>query len=1375
VKDERLPDVLTGYSGPLKAHVFGIFTLPTADLQLSVGSDGFRSTLARRSEYVFTLADVQKAIAGEVLIDVAAHHVTPGASSAITYGVTPLNRDAGNLGTASSQTFDVGTLNFTPVPASSGLTLTNPIAARLTVRTGDLDGDQTIDEHLGVRLTMPQPNVVLDATLLSKLPPAAGQECCPFRDIRGTVNSMPTSVDVQVDSFPSKRVTEVRYDANATIGRADFVSTMYADTDADYPTGTDLNTFERATARAWDIPSWVTARFTAPDPAAAVAAKTTVVNYDAGAPISRVKFESEEWAHHATTGAAELQRRLYFKADDIPDSIDLTTTTTEVTDRHSTGKVEYASSGNVSDVRLEVADQIGVSELEADVESLPRAILATYDTESAADLDPATAGCEDPGHTVVHVDGRSGPGADPGSAPFGELRARYRSKVSDFLVPDPAIATLQHAVLNLDPRSPATCVDDTTQADLRYDGLRLLDASIAENGGISALVRNDAEQKFVLQASKPDELLTATVENLPKQLTFSKSPITPVRNRIVYDGCTPTGNTCEPRSIDSLKVRLDGRGTGGTLTAGEFVDATATGVPDHVELDLDLPETKGSVKSVTFESSGETDVTAAVRKNVDDFGVLSIAAEVTDIPQEFFLSFGENQPIVFSSGEGQAVGRIEAAVTNTGAASVPATFSPHANVRYVETPNAAPALEATLGLANLQSFSFDPGGGGGSFTGTIKSVAPPAGPNPNASFSLTADVRTLATLKDADGNEIKDADGHPVPDPDLTQASVIRTGPGGAVLDPLPTSIVIGKSGGEQPDGTDTSTLTIDTTGSAEKPALSGDIAIGGPDGVADALAETLRAVQGVNVGDGSASGEADAIRLRLLLPTVPSTSVVRYGLITTKLDQRPTDAAFDVSGFGPLPGSKLDIIVNLDDKPAADRMRANISVGGLAPALALLQLFPINLRPNDPGDLDLDVFYNAAEQGTNLDLDLAFGETDGRPDKRVKVHTDVIPHQVVFQARLGAASAPDAARFHAEFRDAAGGLTGSPGHTTFTYQSPAEDGADNPPAKVSLDLNDVPSLLDFAVKEAASAKPGNPDETCGLVESDFVLPTLVYDSAGAHQNDLDLAGEIDLSFVKPGSPKVVFDLVDLADGFTITNTDEGETFNIENPGLVTGKVLVKVVPMDITLLHINWRGCGEPDGPIGWHSDGEAKVGVNTSLRLQIDDVEDVELKPGFSTGVAGTYDTLTLGLADPTFQVQFSGGFKSGLFIKLSDSIKGTIPVLAAPNGTVSFPLPIVFHVAKGEPGEWFDFNTHIPCVVPGFELIVQANIEPHRVRLELNSFTADGGTYVITPDPFGLSAGLSIFFGGVDIIDTIAGLFTSPYDHGIRAPSLDCEFFL
>jgi hypothetical protein len=46
-------------------------------------------------------------------------------------------------------------------------------------------------------------------------------------------------------------------------------------------------------------------------------------------------------------------------------------------------------------------------------------------------------------------------------------------------------------------------------------------------------------------------------------------------------------------------------------------------------------------------------------------------------------------------------------------------------------------------------------------------------------------------------------------------------------------------------------------------------------------------------------------------------------------------------------------------------------------------------------------------------------------------------------------------------------------------------------------------------------------------------------------------------------------------------------------------------------------------------------------------------------------------------------------------------------------------------------------------------------------------------VTADPFGVSAGLSILLGGIDIIDTIAGLFTSPYDHGIQSPSLACEF--
>lgn len=330
-----------------------------------------------------------------------------------------------------------------------------------------------------------------------------------------------------------------------------------------------------------------------------------------------------------------------------------------------------------------------------------------------------------------------------------------------------------------------------------------------------------------------------------------------------------------------------------------------------------------------------------------------------------------------------------------------------------------------------------------------------------------------------------------------------------------------------------------------------------------------------------------------------------------------------------------------------------------------------------------------------------------------------------------------------------------------------------NPAAKVSLDLKDVPSFLDFTVKEAASTKTGNPNETCGLVESDFVLPTMVYDSNGANRNALDLSGELDLAFLEPGAPRVIFDLANLADGFTITNTEEGKTYNLENPGETSGSVLVKVIPLGITLLDINWTGCPEPAGLVGWKSSGPATVAVNTQLRLQVANLIDGELKPGFSTGVSGSFGALTLGLPSPQFSITFAQNFLSGLHLRLSDDIQGTIPVLAAPNGTVSFPLPIVFHVAKQEAGPWISFITPVPCVVPGFQLTVNANIEPHRVNLETNQLTVPGGTWVATADPFGVGSGLSILFGGLDIIDSIAGLFTSPYDHGIRAPSLSCEF--
>jgi hypothetical protein len=61
---------------------------------------------------------------------------------------------------------------------------------------------------------------------------------------------------------------------------------------------------------------------------------------------------------------------------------------------------------------------------------------------------------------------------------------------------------------------------------------------------------------------------------------------------------------------------------------------------------------------------------------------------------------------------------------------------------------------------------------------------------------------------------------------------------------------------------------------------------------------------------------------------------------------------------------------------------------------------------------------------------------------------------------------------------------------------------------------------------------------------------------------------------------------------------------------------------------------------------------------------------------------------------------------------------------------------------------------------------------VGLSLNTFTVTEGTWTVTADPFGASAGIEMFLG-IDLIDTIAGLFSSPYDKGIQSPSVACEF--
>lgn len=1417
----RLPNVATGYSGRLQAHVFSFFRTPVTDILFSVGSNGFQSTLAEESNYLFTLADAQKANAGEVLVDVDISHTKPGTRSAVTYGVAPIERDPDNLGAGSVETWDTGALELSPVPATP-----SSIKAHLTVKAGDFDGDNHSDDHLGVKVTLPQTGVLLKAFLFSKLPvadAAQGQqqaECCPFRDIRAVVDAIPTEVDIVVKSFPAKRITDATYTSNAPITQVDFSSTLFADTDESYPQGIDGNTFKKVTALIKEFPSFAHVKFTAPDPDSH--AKTTDVHYDANTAIPHVEFTSQEAVHDPVSGSAVEQRRLKFTADTIPTEIDLKNTTTQVTERNSTGKISYAANGSVTNAHVEVADNIGVSELVADIKSIPKSIFATYDLEKPADLDPNKPGCEDIGHTIVHVDGRTASGAPAGSAAFGELTAKYRFGVNGFLTPDAAIADLEHAIISLDPRSALTCLDDTMQADLRYGGLRYLDAELLESGRIFAKIRNDADKLFVMQVARPDQTMTTRIDKLPKQITFSKEPaaLNPHvdHNTISYNGCTPAGLLCIPKLIDKLQVRIDGKGTTDedAFRIGEFVDVTASGVPHDVKVDLDLPEADGSKKQVSYDASTETtEVTAAVVKKVADMGDLSIGARLEGIPTHFDLSFGKDQPTEFNAGAGETIDKISAHITNSGSAQEPASlvFAPHAYAKYHEAFNAKPTLEAHLGLAHLQSFKMDSGGGGGSFEGTIK-TNPPA-TNLNSKFDLVADVLTLGKLKDSNCQPKMAGDPpEPVADPDLNNAQVIRTGSEAATLKPLPNIIRIEKSGGKTvtscaDPGTDTSLLSIDTTGSSQPFAINADLGIGSPDAVTEALAEPRLTPKGVTVGDGSAPGEEDAIRLGLNIPVTPVKSVVRYGQILKKgpvpdPNAALGDPAFDISGFGAL--GTLDIVVGLDDTPLGDRLQVIIGVGGISPALGFLQFFPIQLREDNPNSatddgLGVRVDYKAGNIAGPLDLDLRLGEkaSPARIDTRIVAHTDSLPQQVKFVGKTGAAlpgteEERDKVQFLLEFLDTAGARSASPGKASVKLYTPGRDGVIDPPAKLALDLNDVPSFVDFRVKKPASVKTGNPDERCGKRDSTFVLPSIEYDSDGSNKNLLDLKGEIDTKLftpegeaVNPNDPKVFFDVVDMADGLKISQEgEEGKIYRILSPGAATGKVLVKVDPLDVTLLDLDWTGCTEPTGLIGWNSSGRAQVGLFTKLRLEITGLNNIDLEPGFSTGVTGSFTKAAMALPDPQLGVRITSngptdpqpnaGFKSGLHIRMSSKVKGTIPVIAAPNGLHTFALPIVFHVAKQSSGPWLSFMTPIPCVIPGYQLTVFANIKPHRTKLQLNQFDVPGGTWTVTADPLGISAGASginQFFFGLDLIDTIAGLFTSPYDKGMQAPSLGCKW--
>lgn len=1410
----RLPDAVTGYRGPIRAQVYSFFSPPAGDLVLSVGSDGYASTLAAKSDYLFTLTDVRKAVAGESVIDVRLLHEAPGARSAVTYGVIPLSRDASNLGQSSVEHYDVGALRFSPVPAAPAA-----IEARLTVKAADLDVDGNADQRVAVNLTMPQPGVTLRAVLRSKLPPAdpaPGEErqCCPYRDILGVVTTLPTKTDVVIDSFPSLRTTDVRYNADAVIDRLEFTSKLFTDTDGDFPTGADRDTFTRMNAGVEQVPKDVHIRMTTSDPE--LAAKNLKVHYDASAPVPRVEFTSEEYAHDPVANAAALQRRLFASAETIPTVIDLETTTTEISDRHSTGNLDYSANGRITNVHAEVLDVLNTSELVAKAASLPPTIHTEYDIEGSADLDPAKGGCEAPGHTIVRADARSSATAAPGTDVFGELTAQFRSGVDAFLTPDPSIAELEHAIVNIDPRSPASCLDDTLQASLRYGGLRAVEANILETGEISATVRNDVEKPFVFQVIKPDQRLTSKVTSLPKKVRFSKSPVggSDDHMKIEYDGCTPGASlvgsswlasltaSCEPKSVDSVAVRLDGLGTTGDFKEGEFVDVTAAGVPGSIGVDLDLPEEDKSQKVVQYDASGETTkVTAAVNKAVEDLGTLSIGAEVTGIPKHFDVKFGEEQPIEFNAGAGESIDRVKAAITNTGQALTPEAFAPHAAVKYIESPTSS-ELEASVGMANLSSFSMNPGEGG-NFIGSIRSNPPASGPNPNAKFTVVADVLTLEKVPaEAGGPEQEDDE---VRNPDLNKATVIRTGGGGAVIDPLPAAITVSKQGGEQPDGTDTSELTIDATGSTGNFLVDADIALGGPDGVIDAMGETLDRVQGVAVGDGAATGESDAIRLRLYLPATPQKSIVRYGQITLKDSNRtsvpadqpsfnPADQpSFDISGFGPLPDGKLHIVLRMDDKPHTDRLAGDISLAsGVGPSLGFVRFFPIRLG-KDPG-LDLNANYAAGNVAGPLTLDLRMGESAtaaGRADKRVLVETGAVPPQVTFDALALSKEAlkalephGDPVTFKAEFRDATGALTASPGTARVRYQMPETDGTDNPAPKVTLDMADVPSRVNFVVGRPADVKSGDPINQCGLRTSTTVLPTLRYNSVGTNVNQLDVNGEIDIaafadevasdsSLDGAPPPKVSFELADLADGFRMDNNAGGDVFELSTGAAKTGRVLVKVVPLDLTLLHLYWKGCPNPHTIVGWRSNGEAKFEVNTQLRLEITQPGNMKLHPGFATGIEGDFASLSMALPNP--EVKFSwDNLSSGVQIRLSSDIHFLIPALWVPgNGSVAGPLPIVFHVAKNEPGKWFGWRSPVPCVVPGVFLSAEANIQPHRTGLSLNHFSVDGSSsWVATADPFGISASLNALVP-IDIIDTITGLFASPLSgKGLKAPSVTCS---
>lgn len=868
----------------------------------------------------------------------------------------------------------------------------------------------------------------------------------------------------------------------------------------------------------------------------------------------------------------------------------------------------------------------------------------------------------------------------------------------------------------------------------------------------------------------PDDYdtLTATAHDIPATLgvTYSEpfaltytaaAPITDlsvVRQHVV-DGEVESALTGEasglPTSLsltgalptddsDELSLQYDADRPVTDLGASFFGPVATAGGEEQAAASASIEQLPTSIDLIADPSDATVswDASAPVGKLTTEVSVpfegrdYELFGEVVSIPAAWTLTTREDEYsfVAGTRAVPQEIGSVFVTATNHG--TIDARATEPGNKALLHFDEETGDIDAALRISNIRLFEYLPTFAADATepSGFVKHLQAGGG-NP---FMADLDMR----LRDPEA-----------PTDPLTQVAVAAT------LDPLPTDITLE----QEPSG------KIQYTGSSTD--LEAEATIGRADAVADALSElpegAMPVVDGPAVRDGASCDTALVVDCaRALLAHVSLDGAPSSFTYTPETDAQPM--GIDVNGFVVPQGAVFETDVELDDELDAAGVRQPVlrvvtTLRGFDPAGQSFHIGPIVAKKNSSGDDVIAVHVDSTAPIDPGGTAKAVVAEIQKGDALAHAELSNVPQTVDVFAYLGS----NAIRFYSP-------LSHPIRSARVNYHLVDAYSIASPPAagtwQLDASVSDLSKTTDLYIYP--DARP-NADPCDPSPPPQFPKVILSADSAGT-----DVVARVDASLIKPALTGFLdVRLDDLGSVVTTTfNTSTNEVDVTSNPA--TDLLDVRIPKMDIAANvvfgpeHPCYR---RPGGGVFADLTGALNVGIHlTGAQLTIDELTAIELKPGFATGVRGTFSSFLLGWQGLSISLQ-PDELEGQLIIKVFG-----LEVPLSPKASITLeqpadvPVGVNFHTYKhGDKRIFFQRNPIAlescdPTETEGdFDrAYFQVTQNPDPLSVFANGFrvtpASTTASYSVLANPYGVIPG--------GLLDVATVLFLGAYDRGYGA---------